>query len=217
MNIKLLLITVSQLSILLPIFFGGIKLRFLDIRYSSLYGFVVLSGLVELVAELTTYQGNNFYVFHIDSLGQGITLIPFFYFTMQSKNKRYFLRISLILLFLIELLEIIVITGIYSYNSITRTYLSGVMSFLSFQYLHQLAKNKVLVDVHRHPMFWFCLAILMYFFANFLIFFFGYQLNQRSVLEFLIAHRLHLIILIISRVLMTIGFWRIPKTKHLWS
>jgi len=163
------------------------------------------------------YFGGNYILFHLDSLAQGFTLIPFFYFSLKQEKAKRLLLISLLLLLLIELFEIIMITGLYNYNSITRSYLSVLMSVLSFSYLYRLKQDVVLVDVHKYPMFWFCLAILMYYLANFLIFFFGFQLNQQSVLDFLFAHRIHLVILIISRIMLAIGFWHVPKTRHLWS
>jgi hypothetical protein len=217
MSLQFLDVYLAQYSILLPLIFGLLRYKYLSRPYRWIFLFVLMGLILEILTEVSVYFGNNFYLFHLDTLAQGLTLIPFFYFSFPSSNFRKVLKLAFILLFLVEIFEITFITGIYHYNSISRSYLSVLMSVLSFQYLRSLGKNQVLVDIHRHPMFWFCLAILLYFFANFLIFFFGYQLGQTSMLDFLLAHRIHLITLIMSRLMLTIGFWRVPKTRHLWS
>lgn len=217
MTLKFIDVYLAQYSILIPLVFGLVKYKYLSKPYRWILLFVLLGLIMEILTEVGAYYGNNFYVFHLDSIGQGITLIPFFYLSFPSAKFRKLLKAALILLFLVEILEITLLTGFYHYNSITRSYLSVLMTALSFMYLRNLGKNEVLVDIHRHPMFWFSLAILLYFFGNFLIFFFGFQLGQTSMLDFLLAHRIHLVILILSRIMLAIGFWRVPKTPHLWS
>ncbi len=217
MSLQFFDVYLAQYSILVPLIMGLLRYKYLSKPYRWVLLFVIIGLITEILAKVGAYFGNNFYVAHLDSIGQGLTLIPFFYLSFPSLKVRHALKVAFVLLFLVEIFEISFITGIYNYNSITRSYLSILMSVLSFQYLRNLGKNEVLVDIHRHPMFWFCLAILLYFFANFLIFFFGFQLGQSSMLDFLLAHRIHLITLILSRVMLAIGFWRVPKTPHLWS
>lgn len=208
---------IAQFSVLIPLVLGILKKNYLTKPYRWILWSVALSTLMEIGTKTMAYYGPNYFLFHLDTLAQGITLIPFFYFSFQSQKVRKWLKASLILLFLVELFEIILITGIYQYNSITRSYLSVLMTVLSFQYLRNIGRNEVLVDVHKHPMFWFCLAILLYFFANVLTFISGNWLSQTSIGQFLLAHRIHLVILILMRILLAVGFWRIPKTRHLWS
>ena len=217
MRIEYFDIYLAQLSIFLPLVLGLIKWQYLTAPYRWILFSVFAGVLAEVLTEVSSHFGTNYFVFHLDTLTQGITLIPFFYFSFQSQKVRKRLKAALILLFLVELFEIILITGIYQYNSITRSYLSILMTVLSFQYLRNIGRNEVLVDVHKHPMFWFCLAILLYFFANVLTFISGNWLSQTSIGQFLLAHRIHLVILILMRILLAVGFWRIPKTRHLWS
>ena len=203
---------------LIPFIFAIKKLSCLGFAYKLIGLHSVFALIIEGVSfYLALFIGPNHYLFHIDTLLQGVCLLLFYFFLTKHKKLKYILPSALILLLLVELIEIIYVSGIFQYNSITRSYLSFIMSALSIYHLLKLRKNTAIRQVVSQPLFWFNAAILTYFSLNFLIFFFGFKLSQTSMLEFIFNHWIHLIILIVSRILFAIGFYKVPKTRPLWS
>ena len=171
-----------------------------------------MAAVTEVLAEITN-ANRNFYLLHIDTFAQAITLTGFYYFLNKNRLTQRLLIIGFVLFVLIALTEILFIHGWNGFNSLAKSFLSLIMGVSSFLLLLRIKNNPKYVNVHLTPVYWVCSGLLIFYITNFTLFFFGFELSNRPLEYFREVYLYFLSVLIAVRVFISIGLWKVSSVQ----
>jgi len=182
------------------------KTQILSYRWFAV--FIVFISILETIENYMAFKSiNNHFFFNI-IFALELTLLPLFfkYWLHLLKVKKIitgFLFIFPVLL----LVNTIWIQGFYTLQTYTYVLGGSFVLLLSVAYLRELYTDEETHNIFRNPVFWFCIAYLIYF-AVFVPYFGMLNYLVKNQLEF--ATKYYLIIIdatiCLYNILLTVGF-----------
>lgn len=206
----------SQLSILIPIFVGIRYYKSLDVPFKVLFYFFIVSIPFEILAEVTRR------VYHNNMPGQhAYTVVEFLalstiYFLHTRKNSiaKYLIAINAIIFIGIACKNAFYDTdGFMASNDSSRAYSSVFLIVYTLLYLYYLFKKDDIRYLREYPMFWVCIALLIYYGLNVL-----YFIEKSTLLKMYphiewISDLFHALLIIVANCLVAQSFICIRKYK----
>ncbi len=166
-----LLIHLSALSVLFPIYVSLSRYNGYDRLGRSLVSFLYVSALFDL-AGLTTfhYKVNNLPLFHLFTL---IELLFFGWLYAQAFEQIWLSNIVngltvLVAAFIVY--KALLPDGMWRFNSVSKTAESVYLIVLSLLLFRQLLLQREVMFLDRHPLFWLNSGVLLYFAGNLFVF-----------------------------------------------
>jgi hypothetical protein len=163
---------VSQVSLLLPIIAGWVYYRKLTSPFRVLFYFFLLCIGFEIQAAATRIiYNNNMPGLHLFSVVQFLVFSTVYYqhFSAQIVLRRL-IFINAVIAFIIALADALFIDGIMNSNTLSRSYAAVSMVVYTLIYLYQLFQQEPIHNNRYDSMFWFTIAVLIYFGNNWLYF-----------------------------------------------
>ena len=149
-----------------------------------------------------------------------ITVPPLWFFHTVVKSPEFsrFLRYAALVYLLLHGIDLFYTASIYEYNWLSRAYTSVLFTYCGIYYLLRLRHAPSAFDMDAQPLFWFCLAIAMAAAGVFLLDIAQALFDptdQATWPYLLIIHLTRLCLLILSRILYTVGAAKVPRSPTL--
>lgn len=164
---------------------------------------IVLFVLLSFTTDTVTFffiKGNNHHLLQVYGLLEAGILLVFFYKILDNKVLPL---VSGLIFFPLYILDVIFLST-ESFNTLGRSVECLVMIFLSISQFYQFYKKEEEIFIDRSPLFWFTVAIFIYFSGAFFTFILSSYILQGAPLW--IFHNLSNIF---KNILIGIGLWKV--------
>lgn len=212
---------VAQFSALLPLIVGVMRYRYANALSKAAIWFIFIGIATDIATEITRVPGPNLYMSHIDTILGSVSLAFFFFYLYPENKTKIYLIAGVIIITLFEAYEII--DNFYGFNSLSRT-ISGLLitiaSGIYWRCLLQqrkLLKTQRIVNIHQNPVYWYVIGIMLLFTANLTFSAYARYLSEHYPEGFGTIYFVFRSLLILSRVIFAIGFYKIAKTIPLYG
>ena len=196
------------MSILLPITIGASTFSKQHKAFRVLFFFFIFSAFIEAGAEfLAYYYGNNMPLFHVFSLIECVIYALVFHFWF--KDHKWIQKAILVLgvsVILPSVFDIFFFEGIKKLPTITKMYECTILVMFSLAYFYFFFKQDTESIVWKQPMFWFSVAILIYFSLNLFLFLLINYFQMKDVEVAVSGILMHDLINLLTNVLFAISF-----------
>lgn len=175
------LIKYSWYIVWIPFAIGTIKIKTLSRDRQFLYLAVILAIIGEkaMAYGAKTWM-NNMPVLHIYTLLEFFLLFSVFYYGKKGIISFKLYKAIIIIFTSVGILNMIFFQGIMNENSISRSLEGIVLITFSLIFFYQILKDLEIVRPEKSFMFWFSIAILIYFSGNLLVFIYSNHLQNIS-------------------------------------
>lgn len=208
MSIRFIYITLSQASVLIPAFAGAFYFNKLNKPFKILFLFFAISVLFEIQTNISTkLYHNNMPGLHLFTFIEMVIFSSVYYFHF-SKNRiiSFLILINTLIFAAAAIAGAFIINGIWSPNSISRTYSSVSLTCYALIYFYYLFVKDVQYYSWQYPMFWVSLGVLIYFGLNLFYFMLINYLTNYASFTGQISLFTHAIINIVANCLFAQSF-----------
>ncbi len=163
-----LFVLVSQASVLLPIIVGWVYYKKLTLPFRLLlFYFLICIGFEILAAATRIIYNNNMPGLHLYSIVQFLAFSTVYYYHFSERSVlRQVILFNGIAAFIIALADALFIDGIMQSNTLSRSYGAVSMIVYTLIYFYQLFHQDTMHNNRYDPVFWFTIAVLVYFGNN---------------------------------------------------
>lgn len=163
--------TISPYFVLIPFIFGLLKLKSLSREQKILFSAISLGVLGEISMKLAiALWQNNMPVMHIYTLLEFVLLLSVFHLGKPNLITRNVYISFLILFTFIWFVDILFLGGIWKGIALMRSLQGIILISIALLYFYRLLQELDLLRPERTFLFWFSIAILVYFGGNLLLF-----------------------------------------------
>lgn len=176
----------SQASVLVPIITGSFVYRRLTRVFRYLYYFLLLCIGFEILASLLRiFFQNNMPGLHIFTVVEFTVIsIVFADYFLPDRTVRKLIMANIGFALLLAVADACIIGGIMEANTTSRSYDAASAILYALLYFYSLFKRDTPQRLVRDPMFWFAIAVLVYFANNIVYFLFReYLLSHAKDIE----------------------------------
>jgi hypothetical protein len=203
---------IAPLCILIPIIAGLIKFKALSFNIKLIWCYLVLAALINTAATIVArvYHLNNLPLVHLFTLVEGLMLISFYKYTLDSnEKKRWYISLQIAFL-VICIINAIFFQSIYTYSSYTRYAESLICMLFALNYFAKIAALEL--KPLTLPTFYINSGIFLYFSGSFILFIFSNMITYKvSLTNFLIIWNIHASLFVLMYLFFTIGFIKCKK------
>jgi len=203
-------------SITLPLLVGLFRYKRFTAVPKVVWYFVLVSTVFELVSGRIADLGDQ----NTDFIPYFVAIETLFLSWVYRKTLdgvwKKIIVAALILILITSLISILSASDSDTFSSNLRLVQTGVFIVLSLVYFYQLFDHVEIKALGKEPMFWFNTGFFIYFCGA--LFFFvasitpnGEEFIQEEIEFFHQLFIIHSLVMVIRNILLTIGFWRIPK------
>ncbi len=205
----------SMLSVVIPIAIATYSFIRLERYLRLLYILLWLSFVIDILLELLIMAGwlsSNIPFFHFYTVAE-FTLYSLLYKEVLRDVKP--LMAMLIVAFLLfKLSDLWLITRPDQPDTAAMTLESIIIIFYCFLYFDQLLKEKLIMYLTRHPMFWINSGVLVYFSGSFFLFLFSpYIFKNEGSVD--IYWSFHAVLSLLKNLSFAIAFYLVSKSYRL--
>lgn len=198
---------IAPLCILIPLISGLIKFKTLPFNLKIIWYYLVITALINTTATITAriYHVNNLPLIHLFTLAEGLMLILFYKYTLESGKKKKWYNFLLIAFLTICIVNALFFQSIYTYSSYTRYAESIICMLFALNYFAKIAA----LDLKsvKSPNFYMNSGIFLYFSGSFILFIFSNLITYKvSVTNFLIIWNIHASLVILMYLFFSFGF-----------
>ena len=163
---------------------GTLRFRHLSLGQKFLWGVVLLGIVTDRVSiwvSKAELMETNVPLLNFNTIGEFLILVSVYYFGVKGllSEKQY--RLILGIFLIIALINMLIFQGFWNYNSITRSLESIIIVLLTFQYFRFTLDHLSTPNLSKSFSFWFASAVLLYFVANLLMFFYMHVIYENSL------------------------------------
>lgn len=213
MAFDLIIIRISQASVLIPLYFGLLNYNKLNRSYKIFVYYFVLSVLIEIAASIVkNHLGNNLFILHIFVPIEFIFFAYLFYEYFESRRIKIYIYFAILLLISCAVVNV-VFNGFKEHNSLPRSLESIFLILLTLGYFYQYFRDNNEVFVYLQPMFWLCSGVLIYYSIDFFSFMLINQLLKQNFEIAQLSKMIHAFINIIAYVFYALSFKCFQKMK----
>lgn len=198
---------IAPLCILIPIITGLIKYKALPFNIKLIWYYLVLTALINTAATILgrVYHLNNLPLVHLFTLVEGLMLISFYKYTLDSNKKNRWYSFLLIAFLAVCVINALFLQSIYTYSSYTRYAESIICMLFALNYFAKIAalelKPLKLADFYINA------GIFLYFSGSFILFIFSNMITYKvSLSNFLIIWNIHATLFVMMYLFFSIGF-----------
>ncbi len=162
---------VSTFSVILPIAGSLINFKSLDnkLRLFSIYLFITF--LKESVCAYLAISGlQNLHLYNIFSIIEYLVYFYLYYSVFQGARLKNIVLAFSVITITVYLLDILVINGLYNFNTLTTTVGGFTIAVTTLLYFYQLIKGIEHSNLTKVPMFWISTGILFYSVGTIILF-----------------------------------------------
>ena len=216
-EISYVLAYVVWFSTLIPLTILWIKRKNLNDAYIAVLWVLVGIFAAETFSFLTNQlYGQNRFSTHITMVLLTIPPLWFFHTVFKSPRFSRFLLYAGFGYVMLHGVDIFYTAGIYNYNWLSRAYTSVLFTYCGMYYLLRMYRAPSSYSMSDQPLYWFCLAIAVTAGGVFMLDI-GQKLFDPALEKnwpyLLYIHFIRLCLLILSRILFTIGVFKIPSNR----
>lgn len=217
LKVTWILAYVVLFSTLVPVAVLVSKRKYLNSTYKAVFLLLIALLIGDSISYLTNqYFGENLWSSHIYMILERVPVFWFFHVVYKSPRFSRFLGFAALVYLVLHLVDIFYTAGIYNYNWLSRAYTSALFTYCGMNYLMRLYRAPSTYHMAAQPLYWFCLAIALAAGGVFML-----DIAQKlfdPALEknwpyLLYIHFIRLCLLILSRILFTIGVFKIPSNR----
>lgn len=197
---------VSTFSVILPIAGSLINFKSLDskLRLFSIYLFITLLK-ESACAYLAIFGQQNLHIYNILSIIEYLIYFYLYYYVFQERKIKTVILLFSAITFLVYILDITYINGLYNFNSLTTTVGGFSVAVIALLYFYQLIKGIEYSNLTKVPMFWISTGVLFYSIGTIILFnYFNKYINLPPGLRSSIW-TINSVLNILQNVLFTIG------------
>ncbi len=198
---------ITPLCILIPIIAGLIKFKVLPFNLKLIWYYLVVTALINTAATIVArvYHKNNLPLVHLFTLVEGLMLISFYRYTLDSNKKKKWYNLLQIAFVAICIINALFFQSIYTYSSYTR-YTESIMCMLfALNYFAKVAALEL--SVVKLPNFYINAGIFLYFSGSFVLFIFSNLITYKvSLTNFLIIWNIHASLMVLMYLFFSFGF-----------
>jgi hypothetical protein len=208
-------IYISQASVLLPIIVAWVYYPKLNYPFRVLFYFFLLClGFEILARELRVIYGNNMPGLHLYTIVQFLMFsVVFYHQFINNKNLQRLILVNCVIAFVIALSDALFTSDIFHSNLISRGYCSTFIILYTLICFFQVFSEDRPFFNRDNPVFWFNIAVLVYFANNLLYFMFrDYLLIHASKVE-TFSYCIYINLNIIAHLLYALSFRCFRKWK----
>jgi len=172
LSARFIYITFSQASVLVPIIVGAIFFKKLNTPFKVFFWFFAVSALFEIQTNICRdIYHNNMPGLHLFTFVEMLAFSFVYYFHFKESRAIAALIVTNTLIFIgAAIADVVFINGIWSPNSISRTYSSVSLTCYSLIFFYCQFVEDVEYYSWEYPMFWISIGVLTYFGLNLLYF-----------------------------------------------
>lgn len=198
---------IAPLCILIPIVAGLIKFKALRFNIKLIWYYLVLAALINTAATIVArmYHLNNLPLVHLFTLVEGLMLISFYKYSMDSNEKKRWYNLLQIAFIVICIINALFFQSIYTYSSYTRYAESIICMLFALNYFAKIAA--LALKPLTLPTFYINAGIFLYFSGSFIMFIFSNMITYKvSLTNFLIIWNIHAALFVLMYLFFSIGF-----------
>lgn len=172
----------SQYIILLPFILGIIRKQFKweERKYLLFAIFLGVIAEVSLVVAIDLWR-NNMPIVHFYTVFEFLLLSTVFYLGNPKVFSKKLYLITISIFTFLAIINTFFFQSIWVWNSNIRTLEGIILIFLSLRYFFILLKQLIVAKPEKTFMFWFSIAILVYFSGNLLLFIYSNQITTLGI------------------------------------
>ena len=182
MSIALVLVYVSVISGLFPVFAALYNYRQLDTVLKIMALFCLLSVIPDLISLVTAYilklTFNNLFLMHLYDMMAVVFFTVIYYKAFYTPVLKKITLILGLAALLIVLSNCIFIEGIWVYPSVSNTVLSLFLIVLSLIYFYQLLTRQEFMYIEKQGLFWINSGVLFYYSITIFLFMLYSKINN---------------------------------------
>ncbi len=205
------LIIVSSLFIFLPLSIGIFRYKYLQIGGKILFGYLVLSLLInEILNWYTSIKSiQNHYILNSFIPLEFLLFSSIFWYALKTPIYKKILVVVVIITMIFTMgSHLSNLENFNRFSSLTNAIVYLSLMFIVILYFYEVLKELHIVKLSIHPMFWISVGVILYVSINFFLFIFGEFVMFNSSKE---ISKLWAIInptsTIIFRIFLAIGLW----------
>ncbi|MEP7237164.1 MAG: hypothetical protein ABI685_04855 [Ferruginibacter sp.] len=200
---------IVPLSILLPIFIGIIKFRWLPVTARVLFWFLIITAIVNGIATIMGryLHKNNNPLTHAFTVIELLLLLAYYkyLFSPGKKNKSY--AIVAVVFIVLCIVNALFFQSIFIYNSYTRSAEAIICMLLALNYFARLASGSTGNKFVKQPDFYFNTGIFLYFSGAFILFLFSnFIVVKLSLHDFLAIWGIHAALVLLMYLFFSTAF-----------
>lgn len=139
------------------------------LRLFSIY--LLLTLIKESTCVALALSGlNNLHLYNILGIAAYLIYFYLYYSVFQEKKIKIVILSFSVITFLVYLLDIIYINGLYNFNSLTTTVGGFSVAVIALLYFYQLIKGIEYSNLTKVPMFWISTGVLFYSVGTIILF-----------------------------------------------
>lgn len=216
MNIDIIytaLFYLSFASLLIPLAFGILKFKTLNLAFRVLFFYLLISAITEALSYLLTNRHLDAYfaVQNTFVLVEFLLLAIIYYLEFTSKLIRRIILFTSIIYLGITLKVLFESNNYLVDQSILSVIEASIMMVFAVYFFYKIQAEMIIPRLTNHPPFWINCAILIYFASAIILFIFDDYIIKCSLVEFQKLWSLHLISNIAYNVLFAIAIWKTRK------
>jgi hypothetical protein len=200
---------ISAWSIVIPILFGLLYLRWFDANSRIMFALILLAGVPQLASAIYDDPKYDYYTMMLyNCYALADPLIWAILFFRNIKNKK--LRNAVAILPIAQIIlwfNLLVTKDIHTEFFIELICLTSVVQVLwTAVFFYEQYKSYEVSRIEKKPLFWFCLAIMIYAPTTYFLFVFYNQLHGKNPANNNLWN-IHSIINPLMYCIISIGFW----------
>ncbi len=211
------LVYVSSVSVLFPLVFALIRIRYLDKVLKILLVYLFASLTIEVFATFWAFvlHRSNHFMINTFTVTECI-LISFMYHQVFVSTLLKRIVPTVIATFTVFSITLFILKSFFVFNSTISTVACLLVSTWVFAYFYQILQQLQYQTLFQVPMFWISVGCSFYFSGNLFLFLYGeIILNEKSKMLYANLWLIYYTLLFIFRILLAVGLW-FSKT-HLQS
>ncbi|MET0394830.1 MAG: hypothetical protein ABW019_16915 [Chitinophagaceae bacterium] len=199
---------IAPAFVLVPVSAALIRYRALTRAMRVLFGYLVLTAVVNAVSTLLAENGHsNLEIFHVYTIVESVLLLQFFYLTFRQRRPKRLTRLLMIAFPLLCCLNFIFIQSISGFNTYTRPVECVLFMALCLAYWWQAGDAETGGSWTAVPVNWVLSGLLLYFSSAFFLFIFtNFMFTQYSRAVNETIWNIHATLVAIMYLLFAIGF-----------
>lgn len=211
--------SISAWSIIIPIVVGLYYFRLFDANSRIMFALILLAGIPQLAAVIFSdkkYGADINFLYNFYALLDPLAWAILFFRNIKNKKLR---KVVAIISLVQVIFWIALLNAINAYTEVFKEMicLTSIVQVLWIAvYFYEQYKSYEISRIETKPMFWFCIAILIYAPATYFLFVFFDQIHSEESPDHYLWN-IHSVLNTLLYCIISIGFWMNKRNEFIFS
>ncbi|WP_345115322.1 hypothetical protein [Hymenobacter algoricola] len=208
---------ISLLTYLLPLVIGFWRWHSLTPACKKLVWFVLIAGcLLNALSEISrVVWHNNHLFFYLNTWAETLFLSWAFFLSLHSSKVKRFFAWAVILFFVVALVQVIYLRGVYASNTYARLAQSTLLISAALLYFEQTLQELRTIQLEYDPMFLVSVGVILYFAGCLMVFTLEDSMYaQKQFTQVWIMYSIQFVLLIVFNFILALALYRASKSPE---